>query len=123
MNLFRTPKWDSEAREWTRPLDLKYLRICSVYRLLKHRKIDKARAMELLSQRHNSKEMKSLAGTVECWLTNSDRGWDFSHLDELSAEETKSFVGAMEPAHANGGCACTSIDRSHCNEPDCPVAT
>ena len=59
MNLFRqTPD---------RSLDRKYLRVCSVYRLLKRYKIGQARALELLAERHSTNEMKILRGTVELW--------------------------------------------------------
>lgn len=51
----------------TGDLDKKYLRVCSVYRLLKRRRIGQARAMELLAQRHTAKEMAVLKGTVELW--------------------------------------------------------
>lgn len=29
----------------------------------------------------------------------------------------------LKPAAASNGCACTSIDRSHCQEPDCDFAS
>ena len=67
MNLFRTPVLDKATGTWSRPLDRKYLRICSVYRLMKRGIIDKARAFELLAQRHSPAEMKSLRGMVELW--------------------------------------------------------
>lgn len=67
MNLFRTPKWDSVAREWTRPLDRKYLRVCAVYKLLKRRKIGRAKALELLAARHTLTEMRALTETVSIW--------------------------------------------------------
>lgn len=67
MNLFRTPKWNAQKREWERPLDLKYLRVASVYRLLKRGVINHKRALELLAERHTAAEMKSLRGTVELW--------------------------------------------------------
>lgn len=67
MNLFRTPVFDKASGEWTRPLDRKYLRICSVYRLMKRGLINKTRALELLTQRHSPAEMKTLRGTVELW--------------------------------------------------------
>lgn len=51
----------------TGDLDRKYLRVCSVYRLLRRKKIGKARAMELLAQKHTPKEMTVLKGTVEQW--------------------------------------------------------
>lgn len=51
----------------TDALDLKYLRVCSVYRLLKCHKIGRARGMELLAQRYSPGEMKTLAGTVDLW--------------------------------------------------------
>jgi hypothetical protein len=61
MNLFRcTPD---------RSLDRKYLRVCSVYRLLKAGKVNKARALDLLADRHSPTEMKSLRGTVDLWLS------------------------------------------------------
>lgn len=53
----------------TGELDRKYLRVCSVYRLLRRKKIGKARAMELLAQKHNPKEMMLLKGTVELWAS------------------------------------------------------
>jgi hypothetical protein len=49
------------------PLDRKYLRVCAVYRLLKRHVIGRARALELLAQRHTAGEMKSLQGTVSLW--------------------------------------------------------
>lgn len=59
MNLFRqTPD---------RSLDRKYLRICAVYRLLQKQIIGKARAIELIAQRHTAKEMKTLRATVDIW--------------------------------------------------------
>lgn len=67
MNLFRTPVFDKTTGEWTRPLDRKFLRVCAVYRLMKRGIIDKARAFELLAQRHSPAEMKILRGTVELW--------------------------------------------------------
>jgi len=51
-----------------RSLDRKYLRVCSVYRLLKKGKVDKARAIELLALRHSPNEMATLRGTVDLWL-------------------------------------------------------
>jgi hypothetical protein len=51
----------------TGALDKKYLRVCSVYRLLRKKRIGQARAMELLAQRHTASEMKTLRGTVELW--------------------------------------------------------
>lgn len=62
MNLFRCGTPDGS-------LDRKYLRVCSVYRLLKKQKIEKARALELLAERHTPSEMKTLRGTVELWLS------------------------------------------------------
>lgn len=64
MNLFRCGTPDGS-------LDKKYLRVCSVYRLLKRQVIGKARALELLAQRHTEKEMNSLRGTVELWRAHS----------------------------------------------------
>ncbi len=61
MNLFRCGTPDGS-------LDRKYLRVCSVYQLLKKQRIGKARALELVAQRHAPWEMKSLRGTVEIWL-------------------------------------------------------
>lgn len=60
MNLFRCGTKDGS-------LDKKYLRVCSVYRLLKRRVIGQTRALELLAQRHSATEMKRLRGTVELW--------------------------------------------------------
>jgi hypothetical protein len=48
-------------------LDRKYLRVCSVYRLLRNKIIGQGRALELLAQRHNSVEMTGLRRTVEIW--------------------------------------------------------
>lgn len=68
MNCFRMTRDGS--------LDMKYLRVCAVYRLLDRRRIDKARALELLAQRHSPKEMTTLKATVEIWLSGplSDNG-------------------------------------------------
>ena len=60
MNIFRAGTKDGS-------LDKKYLRVCAVYRLLKKRIIGKARALELLAQRHSAQEMKSLRGTISLW--------------------------------------------------------
>jgi hypothetical protein len=60
MNLFRCGTPDGS-------LDKKYLRVCSVYRMLKRGLIGKSRALELLAQRHTESEMKKLRGTVELW--------------------------------------------------------
>jgi hypothetical protein len=62
MNLFRN--------NLTGELDRKYLRVCSVYRLLKQKRIGMARGLELLAQRHTPGEMKSLRGTVEIWRSS-----------------------------------------------------
>lgn len=62
MNLFRCGTEDGS-------LDRKYLRVCSVYRLLRKKIINKSRALELLAQRHSPTEMKTLRGTVELWLS------------------------------------------------------
>lgn len=59
MNAFR------QTRDGT--LDRKYLRVCAVYRLLRKQIIGRARAMELLAQKHGAAEMKTLRGTVELW--------------------------------------------------------
>lgn len=61
MNLFRCGTPDGS-------LDRKYLRVCLVYRLMRKGIVGKARALELLSQRHNPREMRALMGTVEMWL-------------------------------------------------------
>ena len=53
---FQTGKWNH-----------KYLRVCSVYRLLRKQVIGQARALELLAQRHTPSEMKTLRGTVDLW--------------------------------------------------------
>lgn len=64
MNLFRT-KLDGS-------LDREYLRICAVYKLLKLRRIDKPRAIELLGQRRVTRP----SALVEIWLNGplSDKG-------------------------------------------------
>jgi hypothetical protein len=67
MNLYRTPKWNPETKSWERPLDLKFLRICAVHRLLTKKKIGRARAVELVAQRHTPKEMRVLNGTIGLW--------------------------------------------------------
>jgi hypothetical protein len=67
VNVFRSPKWDAKAGEWHRPLDMKFLRVCAVYRLLKRKLIGKARGLELLAQRHTRREMNVLRATVELW--------------------------------------------------------
>lgn len=73
LNLFRTPVWNAERREWTRPLNRKFLRVCSTRRLLARGIIGKARALELLAQRHTAKEMKPMRGAVELWLAHDRR--------------------------------------------------
>lgn len=62
MNLFRCTPDGS--------LDRKYLRVCAVYRLLKRKAIGKARAIELLAQRHTQTEMKTLRATVSLWQSH-----------------------------------------------------
>lgn len=49
---------------WTGKLDLQYLRICAVHKLLECGKIGKDRAIELLEQRR----VKMARATVEQWL-------------------------------------------------------
>ena len=59
MNLFRiSPEL---------PLDRKYLRVCSVYRLLRRGIIGRKRAFELLAERHTETEMKPIRGLVDLW--------------------------------------------------------
>lgn len=60
MNMFRAGTKDGS-------LDRKYLRVCSVYKLLKRKVIGQARAIELLAQRHSETEMKTLRATVQLW--------------------------------------------------------
>jgi hypothetical protein len=60
MNLFRCGTRDGS-------LDKKYLRVCSVYRLLARKRIGKTRALELLAERHTQHEMKILRATVNLW--------------------------------------------------------
>lgn len=72
MNLFRTPKWNPETKAWERPLDLKYLRLCAVHRLLAKKRIGRERALELLAQRHTPTEMKTLRQTAELWRVYQD---------------------------------------------------
>ena len=50
-----------------RSLDCKYLRVCAVYRLLRKKIIGRARALQLLAQRHTASEMRTLRGTVDLW--------------------------------------------------------
>lgn len=45
----------------------KYLRVCSVYRLLKRGVIGYSRARELLAQRHTEREMQTLDATISIW--------------------------------------------------------
>lgn len=66
MNLFRCGSRDGS-------LDRKYLRVCSVYKLLKRQAIGRARALELLAQRHTEREMTTLRGTVSLWQQYSLR--------------------------------------------------
>lgn len=54
-------------------LDRKYLRVCVVYRLMRKQIIGKARALELLAQRHTPAEMKTLHATVELWISGPFR--------------------------------------------------
>jgi hypothetical protein len=68
MNLFRQTNDGS--------LDRKYLRVCIVYRLMRKQIIGKARAIELLAERHSASEMKMLRGTVDLWIANP-----FKHLN------------------------------------------
>ncbi len=60
MNIFRAGTKDGS-------LDRKYLRVCVVYRLLRKQTIGKARAIELLAERHTAKEMQTLRATVSLW--------------------------------------------------------
>lgn len=62
MNLFRQTS--------DRSLDRKYLRVCAVYRLMKRGVVGKARAIELLAQKHSPAEMRTLRATVELWIAN-----------------------------------------------------
>lgn len=48
-------------------LDVKYLRVCSVYRLLERKTIGRKRAEELLAQRHPPTEMKALRAALDVW--------------------------------------------------------
>lgn len=56
MNLFRTTP--------DRSLDKQYLRVCAVYRLMKRRRLEKARAVSLLRDR----KVPSAEALVELWL-------------------------------------------------------
>lgn len=58
----------------TGALDRKYLRVAAVYRLLRKGIIGRARAMELLAQRHTPAEMRTLRGTVELWAAGPLKG-------------------------------------------------
>jgi len=57
MNIFRCGTSDGR-------LDRQYLRVCAVYRLLKQRRIGKARALELLADR----KVPHALGLIETWL-------------------------------------------------------
>jgi hypothetical protein len=48
-------------------IDWKYIRVCAVYKLLKRRRIGRARALELLAACHTKWEMRSLESTVSIW--------------------------------------------------------
>lgn len=61
---FRTGKWNHKG-----------LRISAVYRLLRKQIIGKARALELLAEKHTPAEMKSLRGTVDLW-----RAYPIKHM-------------------------------------------
>lgn len=56
MNLFRCGTPDGS-------LDRRYLRICSVYRLLKVKRIGRARALELLAERN----VPHAGGLIDLW--------------------------------------------------------
>ena len=62
MNLFRQTA--------DKNLDRKYLRVCAVYRLMSRSLIGKARALELLAEKHSPAEMRTLRATVELWIAN-----------------------------------------------------
>lgn len=64
MNLFRAGTKDGS-------LDRKYLRVCTVYRLLRKSIIGRQRALELLAEKHSATEMQSLRGTVDLWKAHS----------------------------------------------------
>lgn len=66
MNIFRCGTPDGR-------LDKSYLRVCAVYKLLKNRRINKARAIELLAQRR----VPSRRALIEIWLAGPLR-----HLKE-----------------------------------------
>jgi len=61
MNIFRcTPD---------KSLDRPYLRTCAIYRLLKNGRIrSRARALELLEQRHGKHENRHLDALISIWL-------------------------------------------------------
>ncbi len=62
MNLFRQTADKS--------LDRKYLRVCAVYRLMSRGLVGKSRAIELLAEKHSTREMQTLQATVELWIAN-----------------------------------------------------
>ena len=53
---FQTGKWNH-----------KHFRVRSVYRLLRAKRIGKARALELLAKRHCAKELRALNSTIDGW--------------------------------------------------------
>lgn len=59
--------YDINTGKWNH----KYIRIGAVYRLLRKQVIGKARALELLAERHSPAEMKTLRATVELWQAHS----------------------------------------------------
>lgn len=97
LNLFRTPIWN--GNEWTRPLNRKFLRVCSVRRLLKQGVISKARAIELLAQRHAAKELQALRGAVEFWIAA-----DIRNVGKL-------FVGSARTADERTAALHTNVAR------------
>jgi hypothetical protein len=52
--------------------DRPYLRRAAVHRLLRLKKIGRARAIELLAQHHSSKEMQIVRETARMWRVWSD---------------------------------------------------
>ena len=73
MNLFRSPVWNEEAREWSRPLDKRFLRVCATRKLLKAGKINEDRAIQLLAERYPKRDHKILPAVIAMWVSGEGR--------------------------------------------------
>ncbi len=63
-------------------LDRQYLRVCAIYRLMKHKKINKEQALQLSTRplRDNSLLPKNIHATIDMWEKHFKgplaRGWN-----------------------------------------------